>query len=60
MANGNGYAGPTTPVVSFFTKEQRARLEALTFARELVGKQGPGVTLSDWFRTAEYIIKGTT
>lgn len=58
MASASGYDGATTPVVSFFNKEQRARLEALTFAKSLTRNGLPNVHLHEWLRIADYIIKG--
>jgi hypothetical protein len=55
MASGTGYNSATKPVVTFFDKEQRARLEALTFARELLPGSSP---LHLWFQIAEYVVNG--
>lgn len=56
-----GYDGAVTPVVEPFTKEQRQRLEALTFARKLVGVKHSPVDeqpINDWLKLADYIYKG--
>lgn len=53
--NGNGYNAATKPSSAFFTKEQRARLEALTVARELRGSNAPN---HQWLELAVYIIEG--
>lgn len=61
MASGRGYDGAVTPVVEPFTKEQRQRLEALTFARKLVGATHDpnNQPVEDWMRIAEYIVSGS-
>lgn len=49
----------TRPSVVAFNKEQRARLEALTFARELTHRgyqYPPGI--DEWLRLAKYIVRG--
>lgn len=55
-----GYDGATTPVVEPLTTAQRQRLEAVTFARKLVGQthnvERQHVNL--WLDIAEYIITG--
>lgn len=60
MASGRGYDGAVTPVVEPFTKEQRQRLEALTFARKLVGSNHDPLRqpVGDWVYLAKYIEKG--
>lgn len=60
MASGNGYDKAVTPSVQAFTKEQRQRLEALTFARKLVGHTHDPKTqpVNDWVYLARYIEKG--
>jgi len=60
MASGRGYDGAVTPVVEPFTKEQRQRLEAVTFARKLVGATHDPNTqpVGAWLRIAEYIVVG--
>lgn len=60
MASGRGYDGAITPVVEPFTKEQRQRLEAITFARKLVGaNHNPNdQPVGSWLRVAEYIVSG--
>ena len=57
VASGGGYEASTTPSVQFFTKEQRQRLEALTFARKLLGNCTADV-VHDWVYLAKYIEKG--
>lgn len=57
MASGRGYDGPVTPVVEPFTKEQRQRLEGVTFARKL---RGQGAPLNEWLSLADYIVTGAT
>ena len=60
MASNNGYDGSTTPTVSHFTKEQRTRLEALTFARKLTNGNefGRRPSLAEWLEIADYIVLG--
>ena len=61
MASQQGYDGALTPVVSAFDKEQRARLEAITFARKLTNNRelnGAASSLNDWIRIADYIVRG--
>lgn len=60
MASRSGYDGQTTGVTEPFTKEQRQRLEALTFARRLVGYMNDARTqpVDDWMRLAQYIETG--
>lgn len=54
-----GYNGATEPVVEPLTKEQRQRLEALTFARKLVGTNNAlNQPVRDWLRIARYIVEG--
>lgn len=58
-----GYDGSTTPVVEPFTREQRQRLEALTFARKLVGvvhNDAASQPIHLWLRLAEFIIDGSS
>lgn len=51
---------PQYPTVQHFSKDQRARLEALTFARSLTRNNviGRYAEIGDWLRLADYIIKG--
>lgn len=62
MASNSGYDGATTPTVGHFDKEQRARLEALTFSRALLkgGTIGRSPTLDELLTAAVYIHKGET
>lgn len=57
MASGTGYDSATTPSVAPFTKEQRQRLEAVTFARKLINMNGPDWVRS-WIDLADYIVTG--
>jgi hypothetical protein len=61
MASGGAYDGALTPVVTPLTKEQRQRLESLTFARKLVEASRPHSSspdINDWLKLARYIDKG--
>lgn len=53
-----GYDGATTPVVERFTKEQRQRLEALTFGRKLLEYRAGKDDIEQWLTLADYIVKG--
>ena len=55
MANGNGYGASTKPSAQFFSKEQRQRLEAVTYARDLLGTGRPHF---EWLELADYITTG--
>lgn len=57
MASGNGYSSDTKGSVQPFTKEQRQRLEAVTFARALKSNGG---TVNDWLSLADFIATGNT
>lgn len=60
MATQNRYGGAVEPAVTPLSKEQRQRLEAITFARMLVGStSNPNAQpVSDWLRIAQYISRG--
>jgi hypothetical protein len=61
MATRGGYDGQTTGAVEPFTKEQRQRLEALTFARKLTNHkelEGREPMLREWLQVADYIVRG--
>lgn len=57
MASGNGYDSELKGSVQPFTKEQRQRLEAVTFARKLRGREQP---VNEWLSLADYIVTGAT
>lgn len=60
MASSTGYDGAIQPTVGHFTKEQRARLEAFTFARKLLQSNtlGRPPHLSELMEVSDYIILG--
>lgn len=59
MADAGGTTVTRALSPGVFTVDQRRRLEAVTAGRALVGT-GPGTTIQEWLRVAEYIEKGVT